>query len=133
LKTTSTLGLTIKFKKIMKKSIAVLALILGLGTVAFAAPKPKADESVKFTSLKGDKGFAVKVGGEKSVVIIYDANGNVILKDLVSKGLPAEKGYVVTGLENGNYKVEVKTENGLVSKQMHVYDDGQSKSYLFIQ
>ncbi|HVS92804.1 MAG TPA: hypothetical protein VHE59_12260 [Mucilaginibacter sp.] len=117
----------------MKKSIAILSLVLGLGTSVFAAPKPKADESVKFTALKSDQGFGVKVGGEKSVVIFYDAAGNVIYKDQVSKGLPAEKGYIVTGLENGDYTVEVKTENGSASKKMHVYDDGQAKSYLFIQ
>ena len=121
----------------MKKTIAIAALILGIGTGVFAATPSKSKaskaEDVTFTSLTGDKGFAVKVGAEKSIVIISDINGDVIFKDRLSKGLPTEKGYDITGLDYGDYTVEVKTENGLVKKQMHVYDDGINKSYFFIQ
>jgi len=119
----------------MKKTIAIAALILGLGTTSvFAATAaPKADASVSFTSLKNDKGFSVKVAAEKSVVIISDNDGNVIFKDRISKGVPAEKGYVISDLENGDYTVEVKTETGLTTKHMHVYEDGATKSYFFFQ
>jgi len=118
----------------MKKTIAIAALILGLGTSVFAATEDrKTNTSVSFTSLKDDKGFGVKVAAEKSVIIIYDNDKNVIFKDLITKGLPTEKGYNIMALDNGDYTVEVKTETGLVTKHMHVYDDGRSKSYFFIQ
>lgn len=118
----------------MKKTIAIAALILGIGTSVFAAPKAtKADAGVSFTSLKNDKGFGVKVAAEKSVIIFYDNEHNVIFKDLVSKGLPAEKGYNISALDNGDYKVEVKTESGSVSKRIHVYEVDGAKSYFFFQ
>ena len=121
----------------MKKTIALAALILGLGTSVFAATPakskaPKAGEKVSFSSLKDDKGFGVSVETGKSIVMFYDANNNVIFKDVLSKGGAAVKGYIVTSLEDGDYTVEVKTGKDVVTKQMHVYDDGQAKSYIFV-
>ncbi|HZX59624.1 MAG TPA: hypothetical protein VFE54_12895 [Mucilaginibacter sp.] len=120
----------------MKKTIALAALILGLGTSVFAAvpaklKAPKA-EKVSFTSLKDDKGFGVSVEAGKSIVMFYDANNNVIFKDLLSKGGAAVKGYVVTGLEDGDYTVEVAANKSVVTKHIHVYDEGQKKSYIFV-
>jgi hypothetical protein len=122
----------------MKKTIAIAALILGIGTSVFAAAPaksgaPKAGDKVSFASLKDDKGFAVMVEAGKSVVIVYDKDGTVIFKDLLSKGDAAQKGYVITSLDEGNYTVEVKTGKDVVSKTIHVYDDGQNKSYFFMQ
>ena len=122
----------------MKKSITLAALLVALGTSVFAFAPSKAsaqtsDETVSFASTKNDNGFTVKVGGEKSVVIVYNQDGEVIFKDAVSKGLPAEKGYIISDLDYGTYTVEVKTEKGDVKKEMHVYDDGQNKSYFFMQ
>jgi hypothetical protein len=121
----------------MKKTITIAALLLIAGTSVFAAPgKPKAvktNNTVSFTTPVKENIFSVKVEAEKSVVIIYDQDGNGIFKDQVSKGLPAEKSYNVSNLANGDYTVEIKSEKSDVKKQMHVYDNGQGKSYLFIQ
>lgn len=122
----------------MKKTIAIAALILGIGTSVFAATsaKPnvvKDDASVSFGTLTDNLGFSVKVGAEKSIVIVYDQDHNVIFKDAISKGLPTEKGYNIKHLAYGDYTVEVKTETVDVVKQMHVYDDGTSKDYFFMQ
>lgn len=121
----------------MKKSIAFAALLAVLGTSVFAAAPSKvkaqkADETVSFSALKNDSGFGVSTA-EKSTVIFYDQDNNVIFKDRLSKGAPAEKGYIVTGLDNGTYTVEVKTGNNIVKKQLHVYEDEGSKSYFFMQ
>ncbi|MGZ3767613.1 MAG: hypothetical protein ACXVB0_10025 [Mucilaginibacter sp.] len=127
----------------MKKSIALAALLLALGTSVFAAAPAKvkghkghSNGQITFVPLKSDKGFGVKIDKEesgKSIVIVYDNEKNVVFKDLLSKGTSAEKGYVVTGLEDGDYTVEVFTGSQDVKKQLHVYDDGQAKSYVFIQ
>lgn len=120
----------------MKKTFAIAALILIAGTSVFAAPgkskAPKAN-TVSFTDPAKENSFSVKVAAEKSVVIIYDQDGNGIFKDQVSKGLPTEKSYNVSNLENGDYTVEIKSEKSDVIQKMHVYDNGQGKSYLFIQ
>lgn len=123
----------------MKKSIAFAALLLALGTSVFAAVPAVANSSksdeISFASLPADKGFAVKVSKEeagKSMVIIYDKDSNVIFKDLLSKGTDAQKGYIVSNLENGDYTVEVVSNKKTVTKQLHVYDEGQKKSYIFI-
>ena len=123
----------------MKKSIAFAALLLALGTSVFAAVPAVANSSksdeISFASLPSDKGFAVKVSKEeagKSMVIIYDKDSNVIFKDLLSKGTDAQKGYIVSSLENGDYTVEVVSAKKTVTKQLHVYDEGQKKSYIFI-
>jgi len=123
----------------MKKSIALAALLLALGTSVFAAV-PAVDNSgksneISFSSLPADKGFAVTVNKEeagKSLVIIYDKDSNVIFKDLLSKGTDAQKGYIVSNLENGDYTVEVVSNKKSVTRQLHVYDEGQKKSYIFI-
>ncbi|MFI5159903.1 MAG: hypothetical protein ACHQHN_01435 [Sphingobacteriales bacterium] len=122
----------------MKKTIAIAALILGIGTSVFAAAPaksnaPKAGETVSFTTLKNDKGFGVSVEAGKSMVIISDNSGNVIFKDLLSKGGAAAKGYVITDLQDGDYTVQVKAGKDVVTKQMHVYNDGDNKSYFFAE
>jgi hypothetical protein len=138
IETTNILGLTIKIRKTMKKTIAIASLILGIGTSVFAATPvkpegPKADESVSFSTLDNNNGFAVKVGAEKSTMIIYDQDGNVTFKDQVSKGLPVEKGYNLKALDYGDYTVEVITEKSDVKKTVHVYDDEGIKSFIFLQ
>ncbi|MGZ3999557.1 MAG: hypothetical protein ACXVIY_02960 [Mucilaginibacter sp.] len=121
----------------MKKIITITAIILAAGTSVFAAPgkskAPKAKPTVSFTAVQNDNAFGVKAEAEKTVVIIYDQDGNGIYKDVVTNGLPTEKSYNVSGLDTGDYTVEIKSEKSDVKTQMHVYDNGQGKSYLFVQ
>lgn len=121
----------------MKKTFIIATLVLAAATSVFAAPgkskAAKANNTVSFTTSAKENTFAVKVAAEKAVVIIYDENGNAIYKDLVTKGLPTEKSYNVSNLDNGDYTVEIKSEKSDIKKQMHVYDNGEGKSYLFIQ
>ena len=80
--------------------------------------------------------MGVKIDKEtagKSVVIVYDDAQNVIFKDLLSKGESGEKGYMISSLETGDYTVEVVSKGQAVKKQMHVYEDGNAKSYFFYQ
>ena len=124
----------------MKKSITLAALLLALGTSVFAAPgKPKhhgIENEVAFVPLKTDDGFGVMVDKPtpgKTVLIVYDNDHNVIYKDLLSKNAQGAKEYSVSSLENGDYTVEIVTDKQSEKKQMHVYEDGQEKSYIFLQ
>ena len=124
----------------MKKSITLAALLLVIGTSVFAAAPAKltstSQDEVSFVPLKSDNGFGVQINKEtakKSIVIVYDNEGNVLFKDLLSKGASGTKGYLIDNLEYGNYTVEVYSKNQAVKKQLHIYDDGAAKSYFFMQ
>lgn len=125
----------------MKKSITLAALLLALGTSVFATTSIKAEgkkssDEVSFVPLSTDRGFGVKINKQepgKSTVAIYDKNQNILFKDLLTKDAVAEKGYVITELETGDYTVEVTSNNQTVKKQMHIYDDGVTKSYFFYE
>jgi hypothetical protein len=125
----------------MKKSITLVALLLALGTSVFATTKPsksvnKLQDEISFTPLKSDNGFGITIDKQapgKSIVMIYDNDKNVIFKDLLSKGASGQKGYLVNNLENGDYTVEVVSNKQVIKKQMHVYNEGSTKSYFFIQ
>jgi hypothetical protein len=125
----------------MKKSIALGALLLVLGTSVFAATPAKikdngAKDEVSFVQLKTDNGFGITIDKEtagKTIVIVYDDAQNVIFKDVLSKGKSGEKSYLISSLEAGDYTVEVVSKGQTVKKQMHVYEDGDSKSYFFYQ
>jgi hypothetical protein len=124
----------------MKKSIALAALLLVIGTSVFAAAPAKStgssQDEISFVPLKSDAGFGVQIEKEtagKSIVIISDNDGNVIFKDLLSKGASGTKGYIISSLEYGDYTVEVVSNKQTVKKQLHVYDDGTAKSFFFMQ
>jgi len=125
----------------MKKSIALAALLAVLGTSVFAATVPvktdnKVTDEVTFVQQKKDDAFGVTIAKEtagKAIVIIYDDAHNVIFKDVLSKGNSAGKSYIISSLETGDYTVEVVSKDQTVKKQMHVYEDGDEKSYFFYQ
>ena len=124
----------------MKKSIALAALLLVIGTSVFAAapakPTGSSQDQIAFVPLKSDDGFGVQIEKEtagKSFVIIYDNNGDVIFKDLLSKGASGTRGYIISSLEYGDYTVEVVSNKQTVKKQLHVYNDGTAKSFFFMQ
>src|ERR1700744_1338069 len=123
----------------MKKSIALAALLLVIGTSVFAAASAKStgsQDEISFVPLKSDNGFGIQIEKEtagKSIVIVYDNNGDVIFKDLLSKGASGTRGYIISSLEYGDYTVEVVSNKQTVKKQMHVYDDGTAKSFFFYQ
>ena len=125
----------------MKKSITLAALLIALGTSVFAATAAKskdnsAEETASFVQLKSENGFGVQVNKEtagKSIVIVYDNDKNVIFKDMVSKNATGQKNYMITSLETGDYTVEVVSNGQSQKKQMHVYEDGDAKSYFFYQ
>ncbi|MDB5025193.1 MAG: hypothetical protein JWP78_2948 [Mucilaginibacter sp.] len=126
----------------MKKSITLAALLLAIGTSVLAAAPAKSaghhsQDEISFVPLKSDNGFGVKIDKQvagKSIVIIYDNEGTVLFKDLLSKGASGTKGYLINNLAYGDYTVEVFSKSQVVKKQMHIYDDGgQAKSYFFFQ
>jgi len=121
----------------MKKSINWIALFLLLGTGAFAAAPAKAKNyhakpavKVSFIPLRLKSGFAVMVDKQepgKSMVIIYDNDQNVVFKDVLTKETRAEKKYILSYLDDGNYTVEVFSKNHDIKTPFRVYNRGEHK------
>jgi hypothetical protein len=124
----------------MKKTIKLAALFLlasaSFATVASAKGTVSAEDQISFSSLPSHRGVEIKVNStapSKAIVMIYDANDNVIFKD----GLPAykamQKGYILDQLENGDYTIVVSENKSVVKKEVHVYDENNAKEFIVKQ
>jgi len=116
----------------MKASIKLTALLLLAATGVFAATpvKPAKAEvpAVTISTLASNKGIAVKAAEAKSVVMIYDQDKNVLRKDVLAGN--GSKGYILNNLENGNYTLEVTSNNQTVKKNIHVYNEDKTKTFI---
>jgi hypothetical protein len=125
----------------MKTSIKLSALFVLLTagvfatTVAKAAdghPAPKAKAVVTFNALDHDRGIKLSIPKSesgRSFVKVYNKQKEVLLQDFVPSKADVTKGYVLTGLEDGDYTMEITTDNQVVKKAIHVYQDGDQKSF----
>ena len=125
----------------MKNSIKLAALFLLVSAGLFAATAAKADGlvipsakgEITFSSLPSNKGLSVKVesiASEKAIVIIYDKEGNVLRKDVLSAGKAFQKSYILNQLENGDYTIEVTSNKQVVKKDIHVYDEDGARMFI---
>jgi hypothetical protein len=128
----------------MKNSIKFTALTLLLSTGIFAAASaktigtvvPSTKDVISFSSLPSHKGIEVKVEGRdiaKAIVIIYDQDQNVIYKDVLPAYKSMEKGYILSQLANGDYSIEVTANKQVVKKDIHVYDEYNTKAFIVKQ
>lgn len=131
----------------MKTSIKLSALfvLLTAGVFATTAAKanedkadvtPKAKEVVSFKALDHDRGLKVnfaKSESGRSTVKVYNKDNELLLKDIVPSKTDVSKGYVLTGLEDGEYTMEITTDKQVVKKSIHVYQDGDQKSFYIAQ
>ncbi|HMG84072.1 MAG TPA: hypothetical protein VK559_13615 [Ferruginibacter sp.] len=116
----------------MKNSIKLTALFLLASAGLFAAVPAKTVKadvpSVTISTLASNKGIAVKATDAKSIVMIYDQDKNVLRKDVLAAN--GSKGYVLSSLENGDYTMEVTTAGKVVKKDIHVYTEDKTKTFI---
>jgi hypothetical protein len=124
----------------MKKSIKLTALFLLASASLFAATPSKgttpSNDEITFSSLPSDRGLDIKVESSapsKAIVLVYDANDNVIFKDALPAYKSMEKGYILNQLEVGDYTIEVRENKSVVKKDIHVYNEEQTKVFLVKQ
>ncbi|HZY40218.1 MAG TPA: hypothetical protein VFE53_26375 [Mucilaginibacter sp.] len=124
----------------MKKTIKLAALFLvasaAFVTVASAKGTAAADDQITFSSLPSLRGVEIKVNStapSKAIVMIYDANDNVIYKDALPAYKAMQKGYILDQLENGDYTIVVKENHTEVKKEIHVYDENNTKEFIVKQ
>src|ERR1700750_2676804 len=98
----------------MKTSIKLTALLLLASTSIFAATPSKPTSAkadlVIFSSLPAENGVDLKLEKSapgKTVVMIYDADGNVLRKDVLADNESTEKSYNFSKLDEGDYTIEV--------------------------
>ena len=111
----------------MKNSIKVSALFLLLSTGLFASTAAKANAKektstaeVSFAGAAKALGLNITVAGStstKSSVSFYDADNHMLVRDFLKAGA---KNYDLSNLETGDYTVKVKTNQGLVTKVIHI-------------
>lgn len=126
----------------MKNSIKLSALFLllsaGIFTSAAASAKGHTNDTkdvITVSSLKHERGVAVmisKTEASKSYVTIFDQANNILLQDFLPSKVAVEKGYVLTSLDNGDYKFEIRSNDEVVTKTVHVYDEDDKKKFFFI-
>ena len=125
----------------MKNTIKLTALFLLASTGLFAATTvktsgtvaPSTKDVITFSSLPSERGVDVKVEKNapgKAIIMIYDKDGNVLRKDVLSANKGTEKAYILTQLENGDYTIEVTSNKQVVKKDIHVYDEGDTKMFI---
>jgi len=124
----------------MKKTIKLAALVLlasaTFATVASAKGTPSADDQITFSSLPSQRGVEIKVNSttpSKAIVMVYDANNNVIFKDAMPAYKAMQKGYILDQLENGDYTIVVSENKSVVKKEVHVYDENNARTFIVKQ
>jgi hypothetical protein len=129
--------LTHKNLEIMKTSIKLTALFLLASVSVFAATakpiNPSSADVITFTSLHSQKGIDVKVEKNapgKAIVAIYDQDGNVLRKDVMPSDKAFEKAYILNKLDDGDYVIEVTSHKQVVKKDIHVYEEGDTKMFI---
>ncbi|TWI99396.1 hypothetical protein JN11_02713 [Mucilaginibacter frigoritolerans] len=125
----------------MKTSIKLTFLLVLASASVFAANLPKtvvppSKATITLSSLPSLKGLEVKVDGNtasKAVVIVYDADKNVVYKDVMPALKSMEKGYILTHLQDGQYSLEVIAKNQNIKKDILVYHEGYSKTFMVME
>jgi len=124
----------------MKNSIklSALFLLLSAGIFTSAAAKGHTGDTkdvITVSSLKHDRGVAVMISkseASRSYVTIFDQANNILMEDFLPSKVEVEKGYVLSSLDNGDYKFEIKSNDQVVTKTVHIYDENNKKRFFFI-
>ena len=135
--TINRLNKTLKIK-IMKNQIKLTALFLVLSASVFAATPaktevPAASNNITFSAMPAHRGVEVNVegtAGKNAIVIISDKDGNVLLKDVLPAYKAMHKGYVLNGLDYGDYTIEVTANKQVVKKEIHIYDEDRTRVFI---
>lgn len=127
----------------MKKSIKLtaLALLLSAGVFAGTPNKPTTHmpagrmDKIVFYTLPSQSGIDLRIKKAepgKTIVIIRDNDGNVLQKDVMT-GADVRRGYVLNQLDEGDYSIEISSNNQVFKREIHIYNEGPVKSFIVKQ
>ena len=116
----------------MKHSLKLAALFLLVNTGLFAALPakpanldPPSTNLITFHQLPSKAGVDVQITKKepgKVVVTIFDEYANVFLKEIIPADQYLKRDYILTKLDNGNYTIEVTSNQKVMKKDFRVYD-----------
>lgn len=126
----------------MKKSLKLVALALLLTTGAFAStPRKNAhmmmpkQDNIVFYTLPSQRGIDMRIKkaepGETTVTI-SDMTGYVLQKDVMNKSY-IRRGYNLTELEPGDYKIRIASKDGVFERTIHIYYEGDTRTFIVEQ
>lgn len=123
----------------MKKAIRLSALLLLVSTGLFAATPAKNDPiEDQITVQSSTKQMLVglniqKETNGKSFVTFYDSKNHEIMRDYLSSKKSTEKAYNLSELDLGDYTMAITSNDQIVKKQLHVFEEYGKKTYVFLQ
>lgn len=126
----------------MTKSIGIIAVLLLSSASLFAAVPAKkvAEESkhndIKVEALQKDLRVGISVDRSlkgKSFVTITDKNNNLVFEDFLTTKLAVEKAYNLSELDNGDYTIAVTSNDSVLKRTIHIYDEAGQKTYFFFE
>lgn len=115
--------------KTLIKTSALLFVLSLFSTGVFAATAVAADSSdvVTINALSDDCTLGVSIDKAtrgNTWVTIYDDSNNIVMREALSKDSGTlEKAYNFTGLDDGDYTIEVDSNDQITDKQVHIYSD----------
>jgi hypothetical protein len=139
IKTNSTIKTLNNMKTIIKSAILFSAIAL-LSTGAFASNKIKTDtlsNEITASVSYSDNTCGVDISIDKatqgdSMVTIYDADGNVVLSDLFTIDTDTiNKSYLLTGLADGDYTIEVATGTEATTHTIQLNSETAEQAFAF--
>jgi len=129
-------------QNIMKKTMKLTALALLLSSGVFAAV-PKAmhkmmdakQDKIVFYTLPSQSGIDLRIKKAepgKTVVTIYDNEGRLLQKDVMSK-TDIRRGYNFTQLDEGDYSIVISSNGQVFKRKIHIYQEGPVRSFIVEQ
>ncbi len=126
----------------MKNSIKLTALLLLSSFSLFAGTPVKPanvhqeKDFINLHALPSSFGVGVSIQnvikGNASVEITDQAN-HVLLADRFSKKSSVQKAYNLSELEDGNYTFTIHSNNDVVTKRVHIYEEAGEKTWFMFQ
>jgi len=123
----------------MKTAIKLSALLLLVSTGLFAATPVKAEAPKdEITLQQSSKDMSVgliieKEEAGKSFVKFYDKAGSELFVNYLPTKQSSTTVYNIADLDLGDYTMQITSNEQVVTKQLHIYEEYGKKAYIFLQ
>ena len=121
----------------MKTAIRLSALLLLVSSSIFASTPAKTDPiEDQITIQTSTKLMLVGLNIQKETtgkafVTFYDSKNHEIMRDYLSSKKSSERAYNISELETGDYTMAISSNDQLINKKLHVFEEYGKKTYFF--
>ncbi len=126
----------------MKNSIKLTALLLLSSFSLFAdtpvkpAILPLSKDVINLHALPSPFGVAVNIQNNvkgNAFIEITDQANHILLMNRFSKKTIVQKAYNLAELEDGDYTFTVHSNNNVMTKRVHIYEESGEKTWFLVQ